>query len=451
MRQRRLEVLARSAKESTAMSALLFVPLLAFLATFTFTIRSLGLGLVVVFIVGYANGVVRANFLSVYTTFMFDASLLGLYAGFMVGWPRETAEVLRGPAGKWVLTLILWPVLLSLVPVNDYFVQLVALRATVWFLPVLLIASRLRAADLDTLTRGLAVLNLVALGGGIYVYINGVESLYPENPVTQIIYKSNDVAGYQYHRVPSIFLSSHSYGGTMLFTLPFLLERVFGRGARPTDRALAVAGIGAAVAGILMCAARQPVIVFGAMMVVGWMVARFHLGIGLVAVGLTAVALGVATGNERLQRAITLEDTEFVSERVRASANESFLDLMVQYPAGAGMGSAVGTSIPYFLADRAPTAIGLENEYSRILVDQGIVGLGLWLAFLVWLLHRPPPFRLDVPWGLGVVFMFALVSTNWLTAFIGAGMLSAVPTSVLLLVQMGILVRVREVATGARE
>ena len=149
-----------------------------------------------------------------------------------------------------------------------------------------------------------------------------------------------------------------------------------------------------------------------------WIVARFHLGIGLVAVGLTAIALGVAADNERLQRAITLEDTEFVSERIRASANESFFELMIQYPAGAGMGSAFGTSIPYFLADRTPTAIGLENEYSRILVDQGLVGLGLWLAFLVWLLHRPPPpFRLDVPWGLGVIFMYALVSTNWLTAF----------------------------------
>src|SRR6185503_8847018 len=117
--------------------------------------------------------------------------------------------------------------------------------------------------------------------------------------------------------------------------------------------------------------------------------------------------------------------------------------------AGAGMGSSVGTSLPYFLADRAPVAIGLENEYSRILVDQGLVGLGLWVAFLVWLLHRPPPLRLDVSWGLCVVFMFALVLTNWLTAFIGSGTLSSIPGSVLLLTQMGILVRVREVAEGA--
>jgi hypothetical protein len=123
---------------------------------------------------------------------------------------------------------------------------------------------------------------------------------------------------------------------------------------------------------------------------------------------------------------------------------------MRDYPAGAGMGSSAGTSIPYFLADRAPVAIGLENEYSRILVDQGVVGLALWLAFLIWLLHRPPPLRLDVPWGIGVVFMFSLVLSNWLTAFIGTGSLSAVPGSALLLTQMGVLARVREVAVGNR-
>jgi len=216
------------------------------------------------------------------------------------------------------------------------------------------------------------------------------------------------------------------------------------------DRLLAAAGVAAAVGGILMCAARLPIILFGVMMVVGWVVARFHLGIGVVAVGLAAVGAAVAGTDERLQRAATLEDTEYVSERVQGSANVSFFELMRDYPAGAGMGSSFGTSIPYFLADRAPVAIGLENEYSRILVDQGLVGMGLWLAFLVWLLHRPPPVRLDVPWGLAAVFMYALVLTNWLTAFIGSGTLSSIPGSVLLLTQMGVLVRIREVTTGAR-
>jgi hypothetical protein len=431
------------------MTPLLFVPIIAMLGTFALTLRSLGLGLVSVFAVGYVNGVVRANFVSMSTTFMFDSALFGLYVGFVTGWPREIHGILSKAAGKWVLILIAWPALLILVPINDYLVQLVALRATVWFLPVLLIASRLRAADLDEIARGLAVLNLVALGGGVYAYLYGVESLYPENAITQIIYKSNDVAGYQYHRIPSFFLSAHAYGGAMLFSLPFLLDRLFGAGARVLDRGLAAAGVAAAVAGILMCAARQPVVIFGLMMVIALVIARLHLGIGIVAVALTVVGGVIATNNERLQRAFTLEDADLVSDRIRMSANQSFFELLAEYPAGAGMGSSVGTSIPFFLADRAPVAIGLENEYSRILVDQGLLGLGLWLAFLIWLLHRPPPLRLDVPWGFGAVFLFALVLANWSTAFIGTGTLSSVPGSVLLLTQMGVLVRIQEVRIGA--
>src|SRR5512143_3272692 len=166
--------------------------LVAFAGVLLATFRSLGWGFLAVLAVGYFNGVVRANFLSVYTTFMFDAAVLGLYLGFLFGQSRRAAGagVRWGPAGPFVLFLIAWPTLLSLVPVNNLLVQFVALRATVWLLPVLLIAIRLTAADLAVVARGLAVLNLVALVGGIYVYLFGVEALYPMNPITQIIYKS---------------------------------------------------------------------------------------------------------------------------------------------------------------------------------------------------------------------------------------------------------------------
>ena len=256
------------------------------------------------------------------------------------------------------------------------------------------------------------------------------------------------MAGYQYHRVPSFFLSAHAYGGAMLFSLPFLLSVLFAPGARAADRTLATLGACAAVWGILLCAARVPAAQFVLAALAAWVVARFHPGFGLVAVGVATVGVVAASFDERLQRAVTLGDTEAVSDRLQASANMDFLELMAEYPAGAGMGSSYGTSIPFFLSGVAPRAIGLENEYSRILVDQGIVGLGLWLGFLLWLLHRPPPVSLGVPWGAGVVLMYALVVVYWLTAFTGAGALSSIPGSVLLLTQMGVLIRVRAVAAG---
>ncbi|HVL12831.1 MAG TPA: hypothetical protein VM529_09705 [Gemmata sp.] len=429
------------------MVALVF-PLVAFLATLLGTLRSLGWGFIAVFAVGYFNGVIRANYLSIATTFMFDAALLGLYVGFLVGHPRDAVGVWQSRAGQWTLALIIWPVVLTLIPVNHFLVQLVALRATVWFVPVLLMATRLRAADLTVITRGFAVLNLVALGGGLYVYQNGIAALYPENAVTAIMYLSKDVAGFQYHRVPSFFLSAHAYGGAMLFSLPFLIGLLFNPRETLVDRGLATLGVAAAVGGILLCAARVPVVLFVLMSIVAWIVARFHPVVGIAVAGVVVAAVSVAAGNERLQRAITLGDTEIVSDRLQASANESFLELMVDYPAGAGMGSSYGTSIPFFLAQYAPPAIGMENEYSRILVDQGLVGLGLWLAFLAWMLLRPPPSRFRAPWGVGVVFMYAVVVVTWATAFIGAGALSAIPGSVLLLTQMGVLLRVRAVAEG---
>ena len=117
----------------------------AILGVFILTLRSLGLGLIGVFAVGFVNGVVRANFLSVHTTFMFDAAILGLYVGFLAGWPRDVAAVIQARRASGSPFLSRGRPLLTLMPVNDYLVQLVALRATVWFLPVLLIASRLRA------------------------------------------------------------------------------------------------------------------------------------------------------------------------------------------------------------------------------------------------------------------------------------------------------------------
>ena len=418
-------------------------PLVAFAAAFLATRRSLGWGILAVVGIGYFNGVIRANYLSVYTTFMFDAGVLGLYLAFFLGRRGNTFVVWRGAAGKLVLCLIVWAALLSLLPINDIGVQLVALRATIWFLPVLLLATRLSAADLTTLARGLAVLNLVALGFGLYIYFNGIYGLYPRNAITEIIYRSAWQGETWHYRVPSSFLSAHAYGGTMLLSLPLVANQAFSRRVILPDRFLAFTGVAAALAGILMCAARSPVVIFALAALVLWICSRFKPAIGLGVAGLVLVGLVAASRSERLRQVTTLEDTEFVSQRIRGSANEQFIELLSKYPFGAGMGSAAGTSIPYFLADRAPKPIGLENEYSRILVDQGVIGLFGWAALLFWLLRRPPRTRPNSPWRLGVLAMYSLMVAIWGTAFIGSGLLSSVPGSVLLLTQMGVLAALR--------
>ncbi len=417
----------------------LLFPLAAFALALLASARSLGWGLAAVVAVGYFNGVVRANFLGVFSTFMFDAALLGLYAGLFAFHGRRLGPLVRSAVGVFVLLLTAWPAVLAVIPVNDYLVQLVALRGTVWFLPVVLVASRMTDADLTALARTLGGMNLVALAVAVYEFQNGIEAVFPKNAVTEIMYRSGDVAGYTAFRIPSTFLNAHSYGGTMLATLPFLLDRLFGRGAGVFDRLPAAVGVAAAVAGLLLCAARSPLIILAVALVVAWVCSRFSLWVGLAVAVLVAAGVGLASTSERLQRAATLDDTEAVARRVGGSVNETFLDLLVDYPLGAGMGSSVGTSIPYFLSDRAPTQVGLENELSRITVDQGWVGLGLWLTFVGWLVVRVPSAAFGVPWQLGRLLMYAVVVSSWGTAFIGTGLLSSVPSSVLLLVMMGVL------------
>jgi len=419
-----------------------FFPAIAFFGAFASTRRSLGAGLLWVVAVGYVNGIVRANFLGVLTTFMFDMAVLGLYLAYLSG-PAGDRQAGGGATGAFVLCLVAWPALLSMVPVNNLLVQWVALRSTVWFLPILLIAARATTEDLRVFARGLVALNIAALICGVYIYYQGVGPLYPKNAVTSIIYQSKDVAGSRFHRIPSTFLSAHAYGGTMLLSLPFLMDRAGGWGVKTPQRVWAGVGLAAAAGGMLMCGARLPLVIFGLAMVVAWVLTRFSLRLGVLLAVLVAGGVFVASRDQRFQRASSLDDTEMVTNRIALSANDSFLDLATSYPLGAGMGSSVGTSIPFFLADQAPEQIGLENEYCRILIDQGWVGLGGWLLFLAWLLVRPPSYRTAGPWRLGSVCMYSVVLASWATAFIGSGLLSAVPGAVLLLCQMGILAGIR--------
>ena len=206
----------------------------------------------------------------------------------------------------------------------------------------------------------------------------------------------------------------------------------------------------AAVGGLLMCGARSPVVLLVVTFAIAWLLSRLSLKMGFVGVLLISGGMWVAANNERFQRASSLQDTEMVGTRIAGSANASFLELLFAYPMGAGMGSAVGDSMPFFLAEVAPIPIGLENEYSRILIDQGWFGLVGWLAFLAWLYARPPSAQSRSTWWLGVVLMYSLTLTCWLTAFLGTGILTSIPGTLLLLTQMGVLCVVR-MQGGVRE
>jgi hypothetical protein len=417
---------------------------LALALTWFFGRRSVGAGMVVLLAAGYGYGLVRAVVFDGFSHFIFDAAIAGLYAARL----PQASGLVRIPRLKplyqWVAFLIGWPfVALAIglaLPVHPL-IQLVGLRAAMWFLPFLIIGTQVTWADLRVMTRALALLNLIALAFGVGEYLFGLETFLPHNAATALMYRSNDIAGYRYHRIPSTFVTAAGYGGVMVASWPFLA----GRWAIPHiafgEKLLLTAGLLAAGLGVFLCGSRTPVVM--CLLIVAFTVYQLRLQVHYV---LLIVLLGagvgyLVVGNERLQRFTSLRDSEAVTERLYSSANLGLIDLVTEYPMGAGLGSAFGTSIPSFLQRFAPDEpIGAENEYVRIGIEQGIVGLGLWIAFLGWFFTRTV-LRSAPSVGLSYPLTVFSVLISWGLAWLGVGMLISIPSTAILLVQMGWLNR----------
>jgi hypothetical protein len=414
---------------------------LAFFAAFLGARRSVGAGMVAVLTAGYFYGFLRARFFDGFSHFIFDAAVLGLYLGHFA-----RTGTLRPPHApdlyQWVTALLAWPVVifgLGVLYPQHVLIQLVGLRAAVWFLPFLLLGSWARLADLTPVARAVAVLNLVALLVAVGEYFLGLEAFLPRNAVTELMYKSKDVAGFKEHRIPATFVSAGAYGGVMAAGVPFLVGCWLAARDHYLEKLLLVAALLAAAVGTFLCGSRTPVLF---LMVLGLATVyklRTKLS-NLVPVGLVAVAVWfVVSGSERLQRFSTLQDTEMVMDRFSGSTNVGVVELLLTYPMGAGLGSAFGTSIPSFLQHLSTLeGIGAENEYARIGIEQSLVGAVLWLAFLAWMVTRRRV-RLPGGWEVAEHLMLVYVILCWVGAAIGCGTLTSIPGTCMLLFQMGLL------------
>ena len=406
----------------------------AFLACYWAGRRSLGQGLVMLLVFGYFYGILRANLLTTFSHFIFDAGMLGLFLSTL--WSPSTANEKKRSEKLLMFTmaLILWPVVLVMLPFQPFLVSLVGLRGNVFFIPVLLLGSRLKEKDLIELSVGLAVLDLVAVGFAGAEYFMGLQRFFPFSPVTQIIYNSRDAGG-GFYRIPAIFSSAHAFGGTMVDTIPFLIG-LWIRGAKRSHRWLALITIPTALLGILMSATRSNFILGSAMIVFIILTAKMRgkqkaLFLVIIA-GITSVALT----NARFQRFKSLGDTDFVAERIAGSVNRGFWEILTEYPMGNGLGGG-GTSIPYFLEGQVRNPIGMENDYSRILSEQGVIGLLIWVSFIVWFLFRLPIAFKKSRWMPTRRLVWCLAVTDLGTALIGLGLLTSIPGTLLLMLGVG--------------
>ncbi len=429
----------------------LLLTVLAIVVTMFATRRAVGHGLGALMLFGYFYGILRARFLDGLSHFIFDGAVLGLYLAFFTRRSKKAGRVGRdGLTLKlWVKVLMIWPLCTMLLsPLFDsqhFFIQIVGLRVAILLLPLITIGASLDEAELDRLGDWLLWLNVVAFAFALAELRLGLELFFPRNAATAIMYLSSDVGEEGLPRIPSIFNSAHAFGGTLLLSLPMLLRRWH---RRPRGRVLTAAVLVCSVLCLFICAARQPVVQLLVIIALLLFVTRVSLKVIGSVLGLGLVVGFIVMQNPRFQRFATLQDTDYVSERVSWSVNSSLMDVVTNYPLGNGLGSAAGTSIPFFLLDLARPQHGLENEFGRIAMEQGILGLLLWMGFLAWLLTRMPPRRR----GASLVadrMMWLTMAVMWMTAFIGTGLLSSVPGSALLLLWLGTVVGMRRPAPVA--
>lgn len=408
--------------------------------------RSLGFGVGVLWTVGCVYGIVRANFLDGFSHFIFDVGLVGFYIVQFCAPTAPKSELVSRRAKGWLLLLMGWPLILFLLPINNYLVQLVGLRHIVLFLPALLLGARIRGKDLNTICTVIAVLNTIMFAVAVTQYFLGIEPFFPRNAVTELMYRSHDIKanGGRYFRIPATFSNAHAYGGAMLLTLPILFNAVTDESKRWSVRAIMSGVVLLTVMGIFIAGPRLPVVCLGICAVLMFLLpglsasSKRILAIGLVFIGLTCTYY--IASDARLQRFTSLTDTEMIQTRANGSLSYSLMDSFWKYPIGVGLGGVFGSSMPYFLKDVAPEPVGAENELARIALEQGIIGFIIWIA-LVWKLATRKPQPISKRWQIGTHLMWALILAIWATAFVGTGMLQAIPGAFLLVFQMGILLR----------
>jgi hypothetical protein len=427
---------------------------LAFASVLSVTRRSLGDGLGLLLVIGSVYGIVKCNVFDGYIHFLFDAAVLGAY---IAAAPRLIAPgtLAVSQLRTWVVGLACLPVLLILLsPFLDaqpLVVQFLGLRAAIYFVPICLLGAALDGPGLERLSKWAVVVVVIVSGFALGEFIFGVQPFYPVNEVSELIYRSSDVGEARDLRLPATFISSHAYGGTVVALIPLLIFLI----ERHRWKVVAIGSITLCALGAFASAARSPVL--GLFVLVSSLTIRGFRkpAVRIPLVAAAAVLLLVVPHVERFQRFETLSDVDYTTARVAGSVNVGFLETIAEYPLGRGLASAVGTSIPYFLADEARPQVGMENEYARIAVEQGLLGLCAWVAFTVYVLAQNP-LRLTRFGEVAGIAMWMVCAFGWLQAFIGTGLLTSIPGTALLMLYMGMLASHRaqgtapplEVATG---
>jgi hypothetical protein len=412
-----------------------YLCLLSFALCYWVGRRSLVNGLIATLGVGYAYGIMRANVPETFSHFIFDAGVIGLYLAQLFRHLSPLEQYKVSALRPWLEFLIVWPLLMFLIPVQDLLIQVVGLRGSIFLLPFVFLGARLDSEDRYRLAVWLAGFNVAAFIFAGAEFVFGLERFFPHNRVTELVYLSKDVLDHSAYRIPSIFANAHAYGGTMVVSLPLLIGALVQKNKTSAQTQLLTLGLVAAMVGVLMSAARIHFIAAAILIIVAVFSLRSKSGYLLGWFILLAGLGWLISSEERLQRFMELQNSDVVVERVSWSVNMSFFEIAARYPFGNGLGGG-GTSIPYFLQGRIVNPVALENEYARIMLEQGILGLLIWVCFIIWLLARHRG-SLDDSWQLGRRLAWVTCAAFFATGLLGTGLMTSVPQTTIFLLLAG--------------
>jgi hypothetical protein len=411
---------------------------ISFAVCFAATRRAVSAGVIATMSIGYVYGILRGNIQQTGSHFIYDTGAIGLYLALLTRHLSPIGKYKLKPLMPWFLSLFGWPILMFFVPAQDLMVQLVGLRGNIFFLPFLLVGAMMDDREYRELARAMAILTAVVIVFAVAEVVLGVASFYDAaNPVNLTIFRSNDIVygGKVHYRIPATFVSSAAYATNMVASLPLLIGGLVQENRQSKWRYMIACAIGLAALGVFLSGSRSAVALLFILGIFGATLRGIRNVPRGVLIGLTVVVVAVVAATPRMQRFVTLEDTDYVMRRIHGSINENFISLATEYPMGNGLGGG-GTSLPYFLQDRLTNAVVLENEYARIMAEQGIPGLLLWLGFIIWLATRPPPSRSSICYnGKSLARLFCLIS--FATAPLGLGMLDGIPSTAMLLMLAG--------------
>jgi hypothetical protein len=411
--------------------------LFVFVLCYGFGRRALWAGFMATMVVGYFYGIVRANLEETFAHFIFDFGAVGFYLALIT---RKETPIQRFKLRRlmpWVLALAGWPLLIMLLPLQPPLIQLVGLRGQIFFVPFILVGAMLDGREMRKIAMGLAILSFIEIAFALAEIEFGVTRFYPINEVDQIIYSSMDVrmGSTMAFRIPATFVQAAAFGGNMAASLPLLIGAMVQEQGRGSRRKVLLIALGVSALGVFLSASRSQALMLFCIGIAATFSGRVRNFPWFGWVALLAVVGTLVVVSPRMQRFLSLEDTSYITRRVSNSMNSNFFELALEYPLGNGLGGG-GTSIPYFLLPELRNPVVMENEYARIMLEEGVPGLLLWLAFIFWVITRPLPLETD-PWYLGkwlarVAFVFC-----FMTAPTGMGLLTSIPGTALILVFAG--------------